>query len=88
MSVDQVLQGGCCAAILVGHAGQLQSHLHAAKRSGEHEVVEAAEMSNAKYLSGEPGETCTERHVEGIENDLAKIVGVVSSRHEDCCQGA
>src|SRR6185437_1066935 len=36
------------AAIFVRHAGEPQAHFHSAERSREHDVVEAAEMSDAK----------------------------------------
>src|SRR5882672_5210545 len=77
----EMLEGREHAALLVRHAGELESHLDAGERAGEREVVEIAEMPDAKYLAGEASEAGAERHVVGLENDLAQPVGVVPRGH-------
>jgi hypothetical protein len=47
-----MLEGREHSALLVRHAGELESHLDAGERAGEREVVEIAKMPDAKYLAG------------------------------------
>src|SRR5581483_10620995 len=63
------------AALLVRHRRQLQAHLDAGERAGEREIVEVAEVADAEHLAGEPSEPRAERHVVGVEDDLAQPVG-------------
>jgi hypothetical protein len=58
------LKRGRDSSGLVRHAGQSKAHFYSAEGSGEHEVVEATEMPDAKYFAGKFGETGSERHVE------------------------
>src|SRR6267142_3148975 len=77
----EMLKGREHAALLVRHSGELETHLDAGERAGEREVVEIAEMPDAKYFSGQTPEPGAERHVVGLEDDLAQPVGVVPCGH-------
>ena len=47
-------------ALAVRDAGHFQTHLDAAERAEEHEVVEVAHMADAKSLVGKPGQAGAE----------------------------
>src|SRR5690349_23817265 len=49
----EILHRRLRAALLVRHAGDLQPHLHAGERARQREVVEVAEVADAKDLPGE-----------------------------------
>ena len=78
----EVLQGGVDAG---GRADavELQAHLYAGERAGEHQFVDAAEVADAKHFAFELAETRTERHVEALENRRPHVVGVDAVGHED-----
>src|SRR5438094_9401374 len=78
----QVVEGGGDAAFLMRHAGQLESHLDAAQSTGEHEIVEVAEVTDAEDLILQTPQTGAERHIEMIEHNLAEFVRVVAGRSE------
>src|SRR5688572_7342336 len=60
------------AAFLVRDAREAEPHLDAAERSHQHEVVEVAEMADAKNLLRQLAEPGAERHVEFFEDHLAQ----------------
>src|SRR5882672_10204489 len=80
-ALGEMLEGREHAALLVRHSGELKAHLDAGERAGEREVVEIAEVPDAKYLSCQAPEAGAERHVVGLEDDLAQPVGVVARGH-------
>src|SRR5580700_8896014 len=55
----------------VRNASELKTHFDAAERSGEHQVVKATQVSDAKYPVGKLGQACTERHVKLFQNDFS-----------------
>ena len=64
-----------------GTPASVQSHLHAAERSRQHQVVEVAQMTDAERTSLEAAEPGAERHVESFEDDRTKPIGIVGFRH-------
>src|SRR5256885_11596582 len=80
-ALGEMLEGREHAALLVRHSCELQTHLDAGERAGEREVVEIAEVPDAKYLSRQAPEPGPERHVVGLEDDLPQPVGVVARGH-------
>ena len=66
------------------HAGQPKAHLDSAERSRQHQIVEAAEMSDAKDFAGELCEASSEGHVKVLEDDAPQPIRVMALRHEDC----
>src|SRR5580704_7322107 len=56
---------------VVRNASEPKTHFDAAECSSEHQVVEATQVSDAKYLVGQLGQACTERHVKFFEDDLS-----------------
>src|SRR5258705_1833879 len=67
------------------NTGEGQSHFNAAQCARELEIIEVAEVADAERLVLQAAKTCTERHVELIEHDLAELVcgmsgGCVESR--------
>src|SRR5215813_11920781 len=87
MAAYQTAESGCDSARFVRDARQLQAHLNAAQSSGQHQVVEAAQVSNAEDPAREFGESCTERHIKILQNDFAQAVGIVALWHENSSQG-
>jgi hypothetical protein len=67
---------------VVRHSGKLESHLDAAQRAHQHEVVEIAKVSDAKNFAGEFGEPAAERHVEVVQHHAAEGIGIVTFRHQ------
>jgi len=61
----------------VGNARKLQAHLNSTESPRQHQIVEAAEVPDSKYLSREFGKAGSERHIEIVENYGAQLVGVV-----------
>ena len=68
-------------AIFVRDACQPKPHLNSAQGSGEHEIVEASQVTDAKNFAGDFGKTRAEGHVEIFENYFSKVVGVVAFGH-------
>src|SRR5438445_11627207 len=60
----QIVEGREHAALLEGHARELEAELDARKRAHEHQVVEIAQVADAEDLAREPGQALPERHVE------------------------
>src|SRR5258708_27190732 len=61
---------------------QTEAHLDAAKRSGQHEVIKAAEMPNSKHFARKLGKPRPYGHVESLKDDVPQAVGVVSIWHK------
>src|SRR5579859_1490093 len=74
IGVPQIIEGSGYAGLEYGDIGQLQAHLHAAQGSGQGEIVEIAEMTDAKHLALQFAQARTKRHVESFENDLPHLV--------------
>ena len=72
----QIFQRRGHAAVGMRNARQRQAHLHARERSSQHQVVEVAQMSDAKRLAGQLAESAAERHVEILQHHFAKLVGI------------
>jgi hypothetical protein len=68
---------------VVRNASEPKTHFDAAECSSEHQVVEAAQVSDPKYLVGKLGQACTERHVKFFKDDLSQLVRVISVGHEN-----
>ncbi len=68
----QIIESGVNPALLVRYAKQFETHLDAAERSRQHQVVEVAEVADAESFAREPSEPCAERHVELFENHGAE----------------
>src|SRR2546423_1753522 len=77
----EILERGGDAAARERHARGRQAHLDAAQRAGQHQLVEVAEVADAKHLPFEPSKPGAERHVEAVEHDAAKRVRVVTGGH-------
>src|SRR5882672_9718133 len=80
-ALGEMLEGCEHAALLVRHSGELETHLHAGEGAGESEVVEIAEVPDAKHFSCETPEARAERHVVGLEDDFPEAIGVVARGH-------
>src|SRR5215470_17293849 len=80
----------CCggATLPMRNASHGKPHLHTAKRTGEHQIVEIAEVSNTKHLVRHFPEAAAERHIEAIEHNATKLVCRVPSGHQDRSHGA
>src|SRR5580693_664348 len=65
------VEGGGNTAAVVRNASEPKPHFDAAECSSQHQVVEAAEVSDAKYLVGKLGQACTERHVKLFQDNLS-----------------
>src|SRR5437879_780656 len=63
---------------------EVQPHLYAAEGSGQHEVVEVADMPTAENLALKLAEAGAERHVEPFQNHTAKLVCRVTRRCINC----
>ena len=72
----------------VGHTCEPETHLDAAERSRQHQVVERSQMADAEDAPGQLSESCSERHVEMLEDDLSQPVGVMAFRSVDRRQRA
>src|SRR5579884_1389846 len=72
--LGQVIKRGRNAAFLVRYSGNGQPHFHPAQRARQHEIVEIAEMAYAEYPVLQLAETCTERHIELLQNHFAELV--------------
>ena len=72
----------------VGHTCEPETHLDAAERSRQHQIVERSQMSDAEDAPGELAEPCPERHVEMLEDDLPQPVCVMAFRGVDRRQRA
>ena len=59
-------------ASLVRHLGKRQAHLHPGQRAHQRQVVEVADVSDAKHLVGDLAQSAAERHVEVIQHHFAK----------------
>src|SRR5690242_5784210 len=68
------------------HAGKCQSHFDAGKRAEQRQVVEVAEVTDAEHATGELRQSSAERHVEALEYQLAKRIGVMPIGHQHGCQ--
>ena len=73
---DQSNNGYSDAAAGNGKADPVQPHLDAAKRAGEHQIVEVAEMTDPEHPPGELAEAATERKVIMLQNRGAQSVGI------------
>src|SRR5262245_48364069 len=76
--LGEILERCGHAGLADGNPGELQAHFHAAQRAGEREVVEVAEMADAKDLALHLAQPGAERHVEALEDDLAHLVGILA----------
>ena len=83
----QNIQSGHYAAVFVGHASQPEPQFDSTQRSGKHEVIEAAEVTDAKHFTRELAQTRSEGHVEILENDFPQLIGTVAFRCKDPSQG-
>src|SRR5437773_9022876 len=71
------------SAAIERHAADREAHLDAAERTGQHEVVEVAEVSDAEDAALDLAEAHPERHVEALENGLANAIGIVRLWDDD-----
>ena len=74
--------GGLNPAGAEWHSRRRQTKLDAAQRADQHQLVEVADVANAKDTALEPAEPRPERHVVAVEHDRAEPIGVVSVRHD------
>src|SRR4029077_9248265 len=74
----KAIQGGHYAAFFMRYTRQAQGHFNSAQSSREHEIVEAAEMSNPKSFSGELAQPRPQRHIEILKDDFAQPIRVVT----------
>src|SRR5258708_33362065 len=58
------------ATFLMRDSRQTEAHLDAAKRSGKHEVIKAAEMPNSKHFARKLGKPRPYGHVESLKDDV------------------
>ena len=65
------------------HATDRQTHLDTAQCAGQHQIVEVAEVPDTEGAAFELAEAHAERHVEALEDGLAKPVGVVRLWDDD-----
>lgn len=79
---NQAVQGGHGAAFSMGHVCKFETHFNTCECSGQHEIIEASQMSDSENLTLKFREARPERHVEFFENQFAELVGIVSGRHE------
>src|ERR1035438_2136846 len=56
---------------VVRNAGEPKTHFDTAECSSQHQIVEATQVSDAKYLVGKLRQACTERHVKLFQDDLS-----------------
>src|SRR5207247_11389115 len=82
ISVRKIFHRRANAFPLYRNAGKRQAHFHAGQRAHQGEVVEVAEMPDAEHLAAELAQSGAERHVEGLENDLAHVVRVVAGGYQ------
>src|ERR1700722_13741519 len=71
------------AARLVRDAGQAETHFHAAQCSRQHQIVEAAEMPDAKHFTRQPGEAGSERHVKVFQDNAPQPIRIMAFRHKN-----
>src|SRR5256885_2825503 len=80
-ALGKVIERGEHAAFSVRNVRERKAHLDAGEGAGEHQVVEVAEVPDPENLSRELAQAGPERHIVGIEDDLAQRVGVVAGGH-------
>jgi hypothetical protein len=68
----QRFERGGNASRAMRNARDFEAHLDAAERAGEHQIVERAEMSDAKHLAGKLAEAGAKGHVEIVEDHLRR----------------
>ena len=83
----KAIQGGHYAAFFMRYTRQAQGHFNSAQSSREHEIVEAAEMSNPKSFSGELAQPRPQRHIEILKDDFAQPIRVVTCGCKNCSHG-
>src|SRR5262245_986331 len=66
---------------------QGETHFDAGECSGQHEIVEAAQMSDAEDLPLEFCKAGPKGHVEFLEYNFSKLIGIVTGRHKNRCDG-
>src|SRR6266568_1405762 len=52
------------SALAMRDCGKSEPHLHAGERAAEHEIVEVAQMTDAKNLAGHLAQALAQRHVD------------------------
>src|SRR5260370_20704417 len=64
------------------YARKAQAHFDSAQSPGEHDVVEAPQMADAKSFAREFTQTSAQRHIEIIQNNFTQAVRIVTLRRE------
>src|SRR3954462_6767591 len=68
----EVSHRGIDAAFFMRNVRELEPHFDAAQRAEQREVVEIAEMTNAKHFIAELAQPASERHVEAFEYSFSE----------------
>src|SRR5258708_35984076 len=63
--------------------GKIERHLDAGEGAHQHQIVEMTEVADAEDLALELRQSRAERHVEMLQDHVAKMVGVMASGHDD-----
>src|SRR5712671_7724276 len=74
---DEILHRFLCSAGAVRDSCHRESHFHAGERSHKGQIVQVAEVADAKDLASELRKAGAQGHVEPLQDGSAKRVGVV-----------
>src|SRR5688572_24468788 len=77
VALGKIRHGRLHAVFLHRNAGQRKAHFDPCEAAEQGEIVEVAQVADAEYLAGELAQPRAERHVEGLQGQLADPVGVV-----------
>ena len=59
----------------------MQTHFNSTQGAGKHQLIEITDMANSEYLAFHFAETCTQRHIESVQNQGTQGIGIVTFRH-------
>ena len=77
------IEGRQDTAFCVWHTCESKAHFNSAESSGQHQIVEAAEVSYPEYFAREFREAGSQGHIKILEDDCPQFVRVVTFGHED-----
>src|SRR6202162_5799301 len=83
LGAGEIGQRGIDAATLMRNATGRESHFHPAERSAQSQVVEKAQVADAKYPAKEASQSHPEGHVVARQHVAPESVRIVAFRHHD-----
>ena len=58
---------------ILARSKEFQPHLDAPQSTGEHQIVETSQMTDAERLAGEPAQPRSQRHIEPLQHKRAEL---------------